>query len=75
MSVPFQAVARHAALAVELVNQLGDASRQLGARIAYAETHRITQPDFNGLLFRHLLAHLHQPVHERQHEPFDVGTR
>ena len=59
----------------QLVDQLGDAPRQLRAGIADAEAHRVAQADLDRQLLGHLLAHLHQPVHERQDEPVDVGAR
>ena len=47
VAVPFEPVAGHAALAVELVDQLGDAPRQLRAGIADAEAHRVAQADLD----------------------------
>ena len=74
VAVPFQAVAGHAALAVQLVDHLRHAPRQLDARIVQAEAHRVADPDLDRLVLRHLLAHPHQAIHERQHEPVPVGA-
>ena len=38
-----------------------------------AEPHRVAQADLRGEVFRHLLAHPHEPLGERQHKALDVG--
>ena len=73
VAVPFEPVAGHAHLAVQGVDQLGDAPRQFGAGIAQPEAHRVAQADFDRQLGRNLFAHAHQPSDERQHEAADIG--
>ena len=58
---------------VQLVDQLGDAPRQLHAGETHAEAHRVAEADLRRELLRHLLAHPHQPLDEGQHEAVDVG--